>query len=151
LRFCSGTAGVCGWPEANMFAQPELERLLDERARSLASVAVQRGCEVTAIRPHADAVEVDVMSSERGAVSAQARVVVGCDGANSFVRQHVGATVTDLGFFFDWLIVDILPHRPTLWSPLNVQVCDPLRPTTLVSGGPGRRRWEFMCLPDESI
>jgi flavoprotein hydroxylase len=49
------------------------------------------------------------------------------------------------------LIVDVLPHRPTPWSPLNVQICDPARPTTMVSGGPRRRRWEFMRLPDESI
>ena len=32
-----------------------------------------------------------------------------------------------------------------------MQICDPARPTTMVSGGPGRRRWEFMRLPDESI
>jgi hypothetical protein len=30
-------------------------------------------------------------------------------------------------------------------------VCDPTRPTTVVSGGPGRRRWEFMCLPGETL
>ncbi|HTY16636.1 MAG TPA: bifunctional 3-(3-hydroxy-phenyl)propionate/3-hydroxycinnamic acid hydroxylase, partial [Myxococcota bacterium] len=77
--------------------------------------------------------------------------VVGCDGANSFVRQHLGATVTDLGFFFDWLIVDVIPREPRVWDPLNIQICDPARPTTLVSGGPGRRRWEFMRLPGESI
>src|SRR6185437_6752180 len=28
--------------------------------------------------------------------------------------------------------------------------CDPRRPTTLVSGGPGRRRWEWMLLPGET-
>jgi 2-polyprenyl-6-methoxyphenol hydroxylase-like FAD-dependent oxidoreductase len=151
LRFCSAAAGLSGWPEANMFAQPELERLLDESARSMPTVALHRGCEVTGVRANADGVELEVVRAERDAVSASARFVVGCDGANSFVRQHLGATVTDLGFFFDWLIVDVLPHQPTVWSPLNVQVCDPLRPTTLVSGGPGRRRWEFMRLPGESI
>jgi len=81
----------------------------------------------------------------------RARYVAGCDGANSFVRSHLGARVTDLGFFFDWLIVDIIPHEKRVWEPLNWQLCDPARPTTLVSGGPGRRRWEFMRLPGESI
>ena len=38
-----------------------------------------------------------------------------------------------------------------MWNPVNLQVCDPSRPTTAVSGGPGRRRWEFMRLPGESV
>ena len=151
LRFDSRAMGSSGWPEANMFAQPALERLLDQRARSLASVEVHRACEVVGLRPLDDAVELDVAGADGDRRSLQARYVVGCDGANSFVREHLGATVSDLGFFFDWLIVDIRPHQPRVWSPLNVQICDPARPTTLVSGGPGRRRWEFMRLPGERI
>src|SRR5262249_43898536 len=38
-----------------------------------------------------------------------------------------------------------------VWNPINWQLCDPSRPTTLVSGGPGRRRWEFICLTGESM
>ncbi len=82
----------------------------------------------------------------------RARYVVGADGANSFVRQALGLSSTDLGFSFDWLIVDVVPKagmapfKPPIW-----QCCDPQRPTTLVPGGPGRRRWEFMALPGESI
>jgi 2-polyprenyl-6-methoxyphenol hydroxylase-like FAD-dependent oxidoreductase len=151
LRFGSKAAGLSGWPDANMFAQPELERLLDVRARSLASVDVQRGCEVVGVAPRADAVALSLTRGDGTRVEVEARAVVGCDGTNSFVRQQIGATVTDLGFFYDWLIVDIIPHQPRLWSPLNLQICDPARPTTLVSGGPGRRRWEFMRLPGESI
>jgi len=151
LRFDSKSAGLSGWPEANMFAQPELERLLDARARSLPTVEVHRGCEVVGVHPAAERVELRLAGADGTSAAVGARYAVGCDGANSFVRQHLGATVTDLGFFFDWLIVDILPHQPRVWRPLNVQICDPARPTTLVSGGPGRRRWEFMRLPDESI
>jgi hypothetical protein len=59
--------------------------------------------------------------------------------------------VHDLGFFFDWLIVDVILDEPRVFDPINVQICDPARPTTAVSGGPGRRRWEFMRLPHETI
>ncbi|HUI28396.1 MAG TPA: bifunctional 3-(3-hydroxy-phenyl)propionate/3-hydroxycinnamic acid hydroxylase [Candidatus Kryptonia bacterium] len=151
LRFGSKAAGISGWPEANMFAQPELERLLDARVRRLTTVEVHRGHEVVGIAAAASAVALTVATVDGRRIDATARFVVGCDGANSFVRSHLGATVTDLGFFFDWLIVDVIPHRPAVWTPLNIQICDPVRPTTLVSGGPGRRRWEFMRLPGESV
>jgi flavoprotein hydroxylase len=75
---------------------------------------------------------------------------VGCDGANSFVRDHLDVSVTDLGFSYEWLLCDVELREPREFVPTNVQVCDPARPTTLVAGGPGRRRWEFMRLPGES-
>ena len=81
----------------------------------------------------------------------RARFAVGCDGANSFVREQIGSGWHDLGFHFDWLVVDVLPSDPRWEGPLNWQLCDPARPTTLVSGGPGRRRWEFMRLPHETL
>ncbi len=150
LRIGSGQDGLSGWPEANMFSQPDLERALDARARALPGVEVRRGSEVVVLRPSADEVELLVVGPG-GDRSVRARWVVGCDGANSFVRRHLGATVTDLGFFFDWLIVDVVPREPRAWDPINGQLCDPARPTTVVSGGPGRRRWEFMRLPGEPI
>lgn len=151
LRFLSRPLGTSGWPEANMFPQPELERLLDARVRTLPSVTVERGCEVVGLEADDAGVTLDIRRGGADATAVRARYLVGCDGANSFVRTRIGATVTDLGFFYDWLIVDVLPNHPTVWSPLNVQICDPRRPTTMVSGGPGRRRWEFMRLPGESV
>lgn len=151
LRFESGPAGVSGWPDGNMFAQPELEAILDTRARSLPGVDVARGVEVVDLVEDVDGVRVTSAGGDGVRREAHARFVVGCDGANSFVRAKLGCPVTDLGFFFDWLIVDVLPNTPTVWRPINIQVCDPVRPTTLVSGGPGRRRWEFMRLPGEAI
>ena len=67
------------------------------------------------------------------------------------MRTLVAAPVTDLGFFYDWLIVDVVLDEPRVFDPINLQICDPVRPTTVVSGGPGRRRWEFMRLPHESL
>ena len=79
----------------------------------------------------------------------RARYVVGCDGANSTVRTLLDVAIDDRGFFYDWLIVDVILDEPRVFDPPNLQICDPARPTTAVSGGPGRRRWEFMRLPDE--
>jgi hypothetical protein len=59
--------------------------------------------------------------------------------------------MADRAFFYDWLVVDVVFDEPRVFDPLNVQICDPARPTTVVSGGPGRRRWEFMALPGEPI
>ena len=59
--------------------------------------------------------------------------------------------MTELGFFYDWLIVDVVLHDDRVFDPINVQICDPARPTTVVSGGPGRRRWEFMRLDHETL
>lgn len=151
LQIGSKEMGLSGWPEGNMIAQPDLERELDAHVRTLPSVTVARGVEVVGVTQDAAGARVTVADLHGTRREVEAAFVVGCDGANSFVRRGMQATVTDLGFFFDWLIVDVVPHVPRVWNPLNVQICDPARPTTLVSGGPGRRRWEFMRLPGESI
>ncbi|MCF2533249.1 bifunctional 3-(3-hydroxy-phenyl)propionate/3-hydroxycinnamic acid hydroxylase MhpA [Yinghuangia soli] len=161
LHFDWGGLGPGAWPTANMFGQPELEAVLAERAAAL-GVTVRRGCQVVGISeehaPDGDADRGHVRLTLQSAGlpdgpapgTLTARYVVGCDGANSFVRDHLGGTVTDLGFQYDWLIVDVVPHEPRPWHPTNLQLCDPARPTTMVSGGPGRRRWEFMRLPHET-
>lgn len=147
LRFGRVGHSASGWPESSMFNQPTLEAVLDERARQLPGVSVWRGAEVVGLDEGDDSVLVRTASGE----CVRAAYVVGCDGANSTVRDLAGLTVHDLGFFFDWLIVDVLLDEPRVFDPINVQICDPTRPTTAVSGGPGRRRWEFMRLPHETI
>ncbi len=151
LRIDWSGLGPSGWPVANFFSQPELESVLADAATALPTVQVSRGMEVTDIAEHDDHVELTVTDQTGGKHSVAARHVIGADGANSIVRQHMDTALTDLGFYFDWLIVDLLPHEQREWSPMNWQLCDPVRPTTIVSGGPGRRRWEFLRLADETI
>ncbi|MFF2554149.1 bifunctional 3-(3-hydroxy-phenyl)propionate/3-hydroxycinnamic acid hydroxylase [Nocardia sp. NPDC058058] len=150
LRIDWSGIGESGWPTANFFSQPDLELVLAEAAQSITSVTVLRGHEVIDIAEHADHAEITAATPE-GERGFAARWVIGADGANSFVRRAMGVATTDLGFFFDWLIVDTIPHDDQRWSPMNWQLCDPVRPTTIVSGGPGRRRWEFMRLPHETV
>lgn len=151
IRFDWSGPGPSGWPSANMFNQPTLEHELSTVAESLGCVSVRRGSRAVALDETDDAVRVTLVDEAGRESAVTARYVVGCDGANSFVREQMHATMTDLGFFYDWLIVDVVVHDDRAWSPINLQVCDPARPTTRVSGGPGKRRWEFMRLPHETI
>ncbi|MDQ2902764.1 MAG: bifunctional 3-(3-hydroxy-phenyl)propionate/3-hydroxycinnamic acid hydroxylase [Ktedonobacteraceae bacterium] len=161
LRLDWSVRGLSGWPVANFFAQPELQAVFDERLKSLPTVEVNQGWEVQEIAEQNNSVEVTAAQGHVGQAdewvvgktkkTVRARYLIGADGANSRVRQHMDTEVTDLGFAFDWLILDVIPHERREWKPMNWQLCDPVRPTTIVGGGPGRRRWEFMRLPGESI
>jgi flavoprotein hydroxylase len=147
LRFGRLSDQPLGWPLSSMFNQPALEGLLDQRARALPTVEIRRGIEVCDLAQDDDCVSVRTTNGEE----VRAQYVVGCDGANSTVRELAAIPVHDLGYFYDWLVVDVILDDARVFDPLNTQVCDPARPTTVVSGGPGRRRWEFMRLPHESL
>lgn len=146
--------GPSGWHVSHFFYQPALEALLDARVEPLESVTVLRGWEAVARTEDADGVTVELRSAtDERSSTVTARYVIGADGANSLVRSWIGSTVTDLGYFHDWLVIDLLMHAPLEdfdFSPAAWQLCDPERPTTLVPGGPGRRRFEFMRLPTET-
>lgn len=144
--------GRSGWAQMNMFYQPDLERQLVDRLAALPSVALYRGRALSAITEHSGHValvfEAPDVAGDLHHV--EARYVVGADGARSAVRTLLDIEQTDLGFGYDWLVVDVMPHGERVWKPYVVQHCDPARPTTLVASGPGRRRWEFMRLPTET-
>jgi 2-polyprenyl-6-methoxyphenol hydroxylase-like FAD-dependent oxidoreductase len=142
--------GVSGWPGHIFFNQPELEEVMDTECRKQPSVSVNMGHEAVALKEFEDHVELVVKDINGAQTQVNAKYVVGCDGANSFVRDNMDHTITDLGFAADWLVVDIVPQDKREWNPMNLQLCDPARPTTIVSGGPGKRRWEFMALPGET-
>jgi 2-polyprenyl-6-methoxyphenol hydroxylase-like FAD-dependent oxidoreductase len=159
LRLDRSGAGPSGWPAATMFTQPELERLLERTARALPAIRVMRGWEVVGLHDDGSGVLISAREGGHGdggwtptggERELSARYAIGCDGAGSLVRELMGSEIEDLGFAFEWLIADTVPHDPALLSGVNLQVCDPARPTTLVSGGPGRRRWEWMLLPGET-
>jgi 2-polyprenyl-6-methoxyphenol hydroxylase-like FAD-dependent oxidoreductase/catechol 2,3-dioxygenase-like lactoylglutathione lyase family enzyme len=161
LSFDWSEQSVSGWPSSTMFSQPQLEAILDARVRALPTVTVYQGWAVEQVAQTQDAVQLQIrkhtvtssgeLLPAEDRLSVRGRYVIGADGANSFLRQHMRTSLTDLGFLFDWLVVDIIPHEPRKWNPPNLQVCDPVRPTTVVSGGKGRRRWEFMRLPGERV
>lgn len=145
--------GPSGWHVSHFFYQPALEAILDAQVQALDSVTVLRGWTAVTHLEDADGVTLELQSATDERRTVTARFVVGTDGANSLVRSWIGSTVTDLGYFHDWLVIDLLMHAPLEefdFSTAAWQLCDPTRPTTLVPGGPGRRRFEFMRLPTET-
>jgi len=148
-------------PFGYLFNQPALEAELDRKAKTISNVQVHQGWEATALTQDATGCDMvlNQIIREGGHFSlgdkqqtVRARYVVGADGANSFVRQALGIEWQDLGFQEDWLVVDLKPKPGVeLDVPDIGQWCNPARPTTMVPGGPGYRRWEFMRLPHESI
>jgi resorcinol 4-hydroxylase (NADPH) len=150
------STSASGWRVRYWFNQPELEVRLNGLVDRLPSVQQLRGWVGVALAQDADGVSLTVKQNPEEAglngesKTLRARFVVGADGANSFVREALGIENEDKGYFFDWLILDMIPNGPYEMKPAQWQLCDPRRPTTIVPGGPGRRRWEYMVLPGES-
>ena len=107
LEFDWRGMGPSGWPISNIFSQPELEAVLHRHVLALPSVEVRQGWSATALTQAAGAMHLGIergelhdgqwhATGETGAI--QAGWVVGADGANSFVRQAIGAETHDLGF-----------------------------------------------------
>ncbi|PXX03267.1 bifunctional 3-(3-hydroxy-phenyl)propionate/3-hydroxycinnamic acid hydroxylase [Mycolicibacterium moriokaense] len=141
---------VSGHPEMSGFSQPDLELVLEDHVNEATDIDQRRGVTVRSLRTNGDHVCVQAAERDSAEVTLSARYVVGCDGANSIVREHIGAPITDMQFDRDWLVVDVVPNGPLPKAMSDMgQRLDPARPTTFVPAGPNRRRFEFMIQPGD--
>jgi 3-(3-hydroxy-phenyl)propionate hydroxylase len=138
-----------GWGAGYMFHQPSLDRVLRERLEGLPKAELRLGAKLEHFSQDPDGVTA-VVSGADGAQTIRARYIVGCDGAWSPVREAIGGDLFDYQFDEPWLVVDAEVAEDCRVPDINIQVCDPARPTTCVLSGPGRHRWEFMLLPGEA-
>jgi 2-polyprenyl-6-methoxyphenol hydroxylase-like FAD-dependent oxidoreductase len=155
-----------GWRNRYWFDQPDLEERLRGIIDSLPNVQMWQGYEINSFTQDDNGVSVDyhevqvndiVVTKKEGGKTGtiKAKYAIGSDGANSFVRRAVGYELTDLNFYYDWVVVDTTPAEMPdpathpAYLTKHFQICDPARPTTVVPGGPNHRRWEFMVLPGE--
>jgi 3-(3-hydroxy-phenyl)propionate hydroxylase len=141
-----------GFPQANMFDQPELETLLRANLKRYPCAELRGDVEVTDIAEDGQG-RVQVTFAERTDGTqhvVEADYVLGCDGANSVVRSSIGSTMRDLKFNQRWLVVDIATTADLdQWDGVH-QVCDPVRAGTYMRIGDTRYRWEFRLLPGET-
>lgn len=144
--------GVHGFPQANMFDQPELEALLRANLKHYPQTSIEGDVEVIDV---VDDQQVPVRVTAVGRVDRRqhtvtADYVLGCDGANSLVRNRIGSSMRDLNFEQRWLVVDVeTPADLRQWEGVH-QLCDPQRAGTYMRIGEARYRWEFRLNDDES-
>ncbi|WP_310714308.1 bifunctional 3-(3-hydroxy-phenyl)propionate/3-hydroxycinnamic acid hydroxylase MhpA [Streptomyces lydicus] len=138
--------GACGHPEASMFDQPALERLLLDAVSRERRVTLRRGAVVTAVTHRRGGAAVRYDTGDGCARQVRATAVLGCDGAGSTVRAALDTAFRDLGFSERWLVVDIRsPHPLPMWDGVH-QVCDARRAATFMHLVGDRYRFEFRIL-----
>jgi 3-(3-hydroxy-phenyl)propionate hydroxylase len=141
-----------GWNASYRFHQPDLERILRNSLQDKPTVTIRTGCRVTDVSQTAQNVTAHFIDRENGQSQfITSDYIVGCDGANSLVRQRLGSDLEDLGFCQKWLVVDMLlkEDMPQLGDH-SVQFCDPVRPMTYCRNPKNRRRWEIATVDGEA-
>ncbi|MFZ1178301.1 MAG: bifunctional 3-(3-hydroxy-phenyl)propionate/3-hydroxycinnamic acid hydroxylase, partial [Mycobacterium sp.] len=140
-----------GFPQANMFDQPELEAVLRANLKRYPNAQLRGDAEVTDVAASKSCVRVTFTDRSDGLVGqVDADYLLGCDGANSLVRAQIGSAMRDLNFQQRWLVVDVGTDADLhQWDGVH-QVCDPVRAGTYMRIGPARYRWEFQLLAGET-
>jgi 3-(3-hydroxy-phenyl)propionate hydroxylase len=142
--------GIHGFPQANMFHQPDLEQLMLARVEQHPLIGFHRGVEVTGMdgtsAPLTGGHPVEVhaeLTADGSEQTFTGRLVLGCDGANSTIRELAGITLEDLGFTERWLVIDLRSGALLdTWDGVE-QICDPARAATFMQVTGHRYRWEF--------
>ena len=142
--------GPGGWPASNMIHQPSIEAILRDAAKEQSGLELGVQWNWTSFRSEDGAV-ISTVATPEGQRNIRSRFLVGADGARSPVRTAAGIAMDDLGFDEQWLVIDTLVHDQERLPKVNLQICDPERPTTCVVMGSGRHRWEFMLRPHETV
>lgn len=138
-----------GWTPTATFVQPEFENALRRKLAGYGRADVLLSTQAIDVTQHDAAVSLTVKGESGEERVLRARYLVGCDGANSFVRKRLGINLDDLAFDEWWMVVDAFAHDETKRPEKCFQYCRPSRPGTFLPGPGALRRWEIKLLPGE--
>jgi 3-(3-hydroxy-phenyl)propionate hydroxylase len=141
--------GAGGWPFSNMIHQPSVERCLRDAIGREPRIDFHTQWRYQGHSEQDGIFRVE-FDTPRGKQALTARFLVGADGTRSAVRETAGIALDDLQFDEPWLVIDAIVLDASRLPDVNLQICDPERPTTCVLMGNGRHRWEFMIRPEEN-
>lgn len=130
--------------------QPSMEKTITRAVEQLDEVEIRRGCRLERFEDDGSRIEAVVSDVELDQESVvTAGWLVGCDGANSRVRQLLGIEFGGSTFRQRWLVVDVRLDRPLARVTHPHFFGDPERPVVSLPMSPGRHRWEWMLHPGE--
>ncbi len=139
------------WHASYRFHQPDLERVLRKATEHNETLEIHSSAEVFFAHDQGDKVEVRYKDLKTGQIHiVNTKYAVGCDGANSIMRQFIGTEMNDLGFQERWLVIDVLLKTPMPeLGDHTIQYCNPKRPATYCRNPGKRRRWEIRLMDYE--
>jgi len=138
-----------GWIPNVTFVQPDAEQALRDKLVGYKGADVFLSTTGVALAQDEVSVSLKAKGETGDEFEINARYLVGCDGANSFVRKHLGIGLEDLACDEWWMGVDTLTSDPGKRPAKSYQYCWPSRPGTFVPGPRNLRRWEIKLLPGE--
>ena len=136
-----------GYPRRNAFRQPILERQLRESLDRFPHVEAMFAHTLESFKQDAKGVLLRVAEPGARHIQIACDYLVGCDGANSTVRDLLGIALEGSTFNERWLIVDLENSENP--SPHTRVFCDPERPCITLPGPNRTRRFEFKLHPLE--
>jgi 3-(3-hydroxy-phenyl)propionate hydroxylase len=136
-----------GHPLISTFHQPAFEATLLAGLQRFPSLTLRFRTSLEAFTRHQERVLVTLRDSAGEQYEVECSYLLACDGAKSTVRAGLHLPMQGTTYAQRWLVVDAVddPHP----SNSVLFFCDPARPAVTVPVPGGRRRWEFMLLPDE--
>ena len=138
-----------GWPPTLLFYQPELETIIRSNNLNFKNLKILENTEAVNIES-TDPVRVDIRNNKKDS-PIYCKYLIGCDGANSFVRKYINAKLIDFGFDQDWIVIDAHTTKQIDISKDEAkQICDPNRLKTYVPGRRNHKRFEFKLLKGET-
>ena len=134
-----------GFGNRNAVSQPMFEKILLAGAQRFSNVTLCYATEVTGIVQDQHAVHLEMKTASGETRQLTAKYVLACDGARSFVCNHLGIAFEGTSLDQPHLVVDLAEVPDQV--PYSRFICNPRRPLNCVLGPYGGRRIEFMLMP----
>ena len=134
-----------GFYPSYRFHQPDLEKILRKNLASNDNIKICYNAELKELKNNGKFVKakyINKVSNTSHIINAD--YVVGCDGANSFVKKFIGPETIDYGFEEKWAVLDLILKKLNKNLPdRTIQYCSQNTPATYCRNVGRRRRWEI--------